>query len=499
MKYLRKILLVLIAISLVQANLSIIDTLAANTVLDAEFEAYLDAQGFPESYKQYLRELHEEHPNWVFTALHTGLDFETAVANEQSVSYIDGTSSYSLSFREVDSSGNYILKEGSTWYLANEDAVSIYLDPRNYLTEKYILAFETYAYSSAISTSSVQSILNSSFMAGTDETGQSYADLFMAAGAAYNINPLFLAAHVIQECGYSGSESSSGAMFSYTDSDGRTRYYHGVYNLFNIGAYSTAANPVIAGLIYANGGSTGNGELELGDINLDRTVDSLDYVALRKYLTGSKSLSDNELLAADVNDDDTIDALDYVKIRNSLNGKATIESENSNVYTNLYQSLNMRSSASTGSSIVCTLSYGASVTLLSDTITNGFYYVSYVKNGTTYTGYVTAEALKDSSYGRPWLSTQSSIYGGAQFEYESYVQKGQYTLYLRRFNVNPNGYYAVYTHQYMTNLRAAASNAYTSYQSYVSNGLLDQGMEFIIPVYLNMPDVEQTDLYEIRY
>ncbi len=33
---------------------------------DADFEAYLTSQGFPESYKNGLRQLHAQYPNWVF-------------------------------------------------------------------------------------------------------------------------------------------------------------------------------------------------------------------------------------------------------------------------------------------------------------------------------------------------------------------------------------------------------------------------------------------------
>ena len=35
---------------------------------DANFEAYLNSQGFPESYKDGLRQLHAQYPNWVFKA-----------------------------------------------------------------------------------------------------------------------------------------------------------------------------------------------------------------------------------------------------------------------------------------------------------------------------------------------------------------------------------------------------------------------------------------------
>ena len=91
------------------------------------------------------------------------------------------------------------------------------------------------------------------------------------------------------------------------------------------------------------------------------------------------------------------------------------------------------------------------------------------------------------SYGRPWITPEKSIIGGAQFNASSYINAGQYTGYLQRFNVDPNADNKPYTHQYMTNLSGAASPAYETYKSYRDNGLLKNKFTFIIPVYLNMP------------
>ena len=49
---------------------------------DASFESYLTSQGFPESYKDGLRQLHAQYPNWVFRAKNTGIDWNTAIENE---------------------------------------------------------------------------------------------------------------------------------------------------------------------------------------------------------------------------------------------------------------------------------------------------------------------------------------------------------------------------------------------------------------------------------
>ena len=49
---------------------------------DSDFESYLTKQGFPESYKDGLRQLHAQYPNWVFRAKNTGIDWNTAIENE---------------------------------------------------------------------------------------------------------------------------------------------------------------------------------------------------------------------------------------------------------------------------------------------------------------------------------------------------------------------------------------------------------------------------------
>ena len=52
---------------------------------DADFETNLTKQGFPESYKVKLRELHANHPNWIFTADHLSMTWDEAVKKESVV------------------------------------------------------------------------------------------------------------------------------------------------------------------------------------------------------------------------------------------------------------------------------------------------------------------------------------------------------------------------------------------------------------------------------
>ena len=72
-------------------------------VVTDPFETQLEQQGFPEDYKALLRQLHAAHPNWVFIAKNTGIDFNTAVSKESKngVSLVEGCQP--LAWRATDS------------------------------------------------------------------------------------------------------------------------------------------------------------------------------------------------------------------------------------------------------------------------------------------------------------------------------------------------------------------------------------------------------------
>lgn len=92
-----------------------------------------------------------------------------------------------------------------------------------------------------------------------------------------------------------------------------------------------------------------------------------------------------------------------------------------------------------------------------------------------------------TSYGRPWNSPYKSILGGARFLSEDYISIGQNTLYFQKFDVSRSD--GRYTHQYMQNLTAPLTEGVETYSSYSSiDGLLDESLVFIIPVYDNMPE-----------
>lgn len=96
------------------------------------------------------------------------------------------------------------------------------------------------------------------------------------------------------------------------------------------------------------------------------------------------------------------------------------------------------------------------------------------------------------TYERPWNTPVKSITGGAKYIGEKYINCGQYTPYFQRFNVNSKSTYDLYTHQYMTAISSVAQESASTYNAYKSNGGLNMALNFVIPVYTNMPVMNTT-------
>ena len=88
---------------------------------------------------------------------------------------------------------------------------------------------------------------------------------------------------------------------------------------------------------------------------------------------------------------------------------------------------------------------------------------------------------------RGWDNAEKSIQGGADVISANYIRKGQDTLYLQKFNVNPSSGYPLYTHQYMQNIVAPTSEGKKIKKLYEGAGALDNSFVFKIPVFRNMP------------
>ena len=220
-----------------------------SVVSDASFEKQLNAEGFPETYKKWLRELHKSYPNWIFKSLKTGLDFYSAVEAEKWISSINkGGCPKCVDASNVNTEGN--------WYVGSTEVTAYFLDPRNFLMADSVLMFENLSYSDQYTEKVVKNVLSGTFMSGNDGVDKvSYSSMFMEAGKTYNVNPVYLAALSKQEVSSKGSISTSGERIDY-----KGNVYEGFYNFYNIGAYSSEESPVRAGIVYAAAGASKNAQ-----------------------------------------------------------------------------------------------------------------------------------------------------------------------------------------------------------------------------------------------
>lgn len=225
-----------------------------------EYSDYLKKLGFPDNYISKLLELHVKHPEWQFKIMNVDVDFNNFVKLEydghsKGWSLIEDTGRYYDGYKSFDSwSYNYLTDifsndfsgGGDNWYAASKNTIAYYVDPRNFLDERYIFMFENLSYNKSYHTKEgIELMLKGTFMESgyaDNESKKTYGDAFIDAALKHNISPYVLVSRVIQEIGAKGSTIVSGTVPG----------YEGYYNFYNIKAYGDSANETIAsGLKYA--------------------------------------------------------------------------------------------------------------------------------------------------------------------------------------------------------------------------------------------------------
>ena len=205
---------------------------------------YITKDGFPDSYMDLLKELHEQHPKWKFTPVATGLKWSDAVKKMTANPGVNTIwYSYTPSYKSVAEGRYNYLKDtysGGTYPAASEQAVKYFMDPRNFLNERNVFLFEDRTFHSYQKKSIVKKVLR------RNEILLAEADTFYKAGKKYDISPLYLASKSFAELGTS-TFMMDGHKFTY----GGIKYKD-CYNAYNIGASDSLG--AVGGLIYANGG-----------------------------------------------------------------------------------------------------------------------------------------------------------------------------------------------------------------------------------------------------
>ena len=496
---------------------------------DSDFEAKLSAEGFPESYKNGLRQLHAQYPNWVFKAKKTGLDWNTVIENEALLGRNLVSSGSISSWKSVESgaynwdNSTWTGFDGSNWVAASEDIIRYYMDPRNFLDDTYVFQFLSHEYNSSTQTrDGLAKMVEGSFLSGTtDSTGTGSST--GSTGAS----------------GPSGSSGSSGGVSK--DGPGRSQ---GKDQDVNHG-------PGVSGSSRNSGspaGSTGEVSLEAPHASVTPRNHNLVMTGIgvgeapgsSSQNTGAPSDSSGSNAPSSSGSSNTVgpgvssgsggsDSSVSVGQAPGSGGQASgtgssqtsgpsgssssqnagsssgpsssgsssgTPSSNTGSGSKLYVDIIMDAAAQSGVS-----PYVLAAMILQEQGTNGgsplisgnysgypgyynFFNVEAYQSGSMsaiQTGL--RYASQSGSYGRPWDTVEKSIIGGAQNYGDNYVKAGQNTFYLKKFNVQGSN---LYKHQYMTNIQGAASEAERLSKAYSS--VKDSALEFQIPVYNNMPE-----------
>ena len=496
---------------------------------DSDFEAKLSAEGFPESYKNGLRQLHAQYPNWVFKAKKTGLDWNTVIENEALLGRNLVSSGSISSWKSVESgaynwdNSTWTGFDGSNWVAASEDIIRYYMDPRNFLDDTYVFQFLSHEYNSSTQTrDGLAKMVEGSFLSGTtDSTGTGSST--GSTGAS----------------GPSGSSGSSGGVSK--DGPGRSQ---GKDQDVNHG-------PGVSGISRNSGspaGSTGGVSLEAPHASVTPRNHNLVMTGIgvgeapgsSSQNTGAPSNPSGSNAPSSSGSSNTVgpgvssgsggsDSSVSVgqapgsggqssgtgssqtsgpsgssssqnagssSVPSSSGSSSGTPSSNTGSGSKLYVDIIMDAAAQSGVS-----PYVLAAMILQEQGTNGgsplisgnysgypgyynFFNVEAYQSGSMsaiQTGL--RYASQSGSYGRPWNTVEKSIIGGAQNYGDNYVKAGQNTFYLKKFNVQGSN---LYKHQYMTNIQGAASEAERLSKAY--SNVKDSALEFQIPVYNNMPE-----------
>lgn len=223
-------------------------------------------ENFPESYRPYLQELKRKYTNWEFTALYTGLDWNTVINNE----YANDSNLVPKSYSDVwkcNIPGIYNIEIDSGWVNASKSAIEYTMDARNFLNEVRIFQFEKQTYDERVNTKDgIEKILyGTEFYKRNVEyynsdgnkitMNETYADLIWDAAVYSGVSPYNLASRIKQEVG---------PFITHSSISGRIEGYEGLYNFYNIGATSSVEDlgAIKNGLRYARNGNNASEEVK---------------------------------------------------------------------------------------------------------------------------------------------------------------------------------------------------------------------------------------------
>ena len=464
---------------IIPINLMLIMIFSLATIFETnKVEAYTQTKKigineFPETYKKYLNELAEAHPNWTFTAYNTGMSWSEFISKEKSVHLRNTIIQTALPELKCTCE-----KVASGYACASDGAVAYYADPRNFLNESGIFQFLEMTYNSESQTvEGVESIISGTFMNKEITINNEVENTF--------IKEKIEGENIISVPNKKISEVlESVEIKSYEVKNQKSEiieYSKNVATGYKV--YDKTANKVYNLIV-------------LGDVNGDGEIKATDYMKIKNYIMEEAQLDDYQKIAADVNRDGQVKATDYMKIKNYIMDSIEIKligEKKSSSNKISYSEIIMKAAEESGIS-----PYSIAIKIIQEvgrqgsSSVSGTYpgyegYYNFFNYGAYDNGNAIENALKYAKE-KGWNNQYTAIVEGSKLMADSYVSVGQNTAYFYKWDVVDDKSNGVFWHQYMTNIQDPSSQAINLFNTYAKNDLLDLGLSFIIPVFDNMPE-----------
>ena len=434
---------------------------------------------FPESYKPLLRELHKTHPNWTFIPFDTGLDWDVVLKNQMKLSRnlmpngimgINGKwFKTPTSWKDITINGSYSWTAndwvelcGGGWVQASTEAVEYIMDPRNWITEENVFAFEMLSFNEDYQTYEViKSMMENTFMD---------CDYAIVGGT----EPESPKETETTTSGTESSENSETATDETFSSDGET-----TESVDTIAGNTEQTTDTVQP---RKSEQTTNLEEQSGE-NLT-TESEGDTTKESSEENTTEDISESEQEEGETTEPTTETPIKkgktYAEVlleAGKLYGVSPIhlcarliQEKGRGVYNSETGQYELKDKLATGR----VGSDGKIYYNFFNIGANGSTTDAVLQNGTN-------EAQKEG-----WDSQYKAIMGGASKVANNYIKIGQDTVYFQKFSVVNPAYY--YWKQYMQNLLAPVNEGYNMRKTYMENGILESDFVFRIPIYNNMPE-----------
>ena len=497
----KKILsLLLCCILLAGAALPIALVASAETI-DAEFEASLTAQNFPESYKVLLREIHKKYPNWKFTSVKTGLAWSNVVYNEFNVDDSFIGKNETNSWKTYDkgyynfATSTFNTYDGGAYHKASKEYLEYCLDPRNFINENYIFMFMKAHGQSGETVSGINNVLSGlnwvKSYPNTDEIVYFFTD------GSYKI----VSNKDKEEDSSSGSESTPTNKYpisAVVAADGvRVRADS---NLTSAIVETLSAGKAVT-VTGEKEGTTVSGSTKWYSVSYDGktgyihsslvTLSAAQSISEETETTSTEtsseeSSSEEESSSSDTSSDSTSSDDGKIDVGEILDGKTVKEIYEINSYGDAFYAAHKITGIS---------AYMLASRIRQEQGLNG----NSSGMGTVpgYEGYYNFWNIKTAGNNKyvegakyakqmGWDTPLKSIIGGSDWLNTNYFKADQDTLYLQKFDVTQGGN-GLYWHEYMTYLPAPQSEALILKRGFTAETIQNEAV-FRIPVYNNMPE-----------